>query len=71
MDELLKPAQVSKILKCSLALVYKMADRGQLPCVRWKCPGSGERKKSMVRFEANEVVRFIEEHRQTRQTAVG
>jgi len=39
--ELLDAKEVKRILKCSLPLVYKMAERGQIPCVRWQCPGNG------------------------------
>jgi predicted DNA-binding transcriptional regulator AlpA len=62
-DDLLDAKQVRKILRCSLPLVYKMADRGQLPCVRWECPGEGARKKTVVRFEQEAVREFIERHR--------
>ena len=61
--ELLNPKDVARLLKVSLPLVYKMADRGQLPCVRWPCPGLGEKKKTMVRFEMEAIRQFIEEHR--------
>ena len=61
MEELLNAKQVKKMLNCSLPLVYKMADRGQLPCVRWECPGSGDDKqKTMVRFKQSDVFDFIE-----------
>lgn len=56
------------MLKVSLPLVYRMADRGQLPCVRWECPGEGEkRKRTLVRFEKEAVMQFIKEHRQNGQ----
>jgi hypothetical protein len=61
--ELLTAKDVKKILKCSLPLVYKMADRGQLPCVRWECPGEGVRKKTTLRFELEALRDFIEKHR--------
>ncbi|MBW1693061.1 MAG: helix-turn-helix domain-containing protein [Deltaproteobacteria bacterium] len=61
--ELLTPKDVKKILKCSLPLVYKLADRGQLRCVRWECPGSGEKQpRTMVRFKQSDVMEFIEKH---------
>ncbi len=63
MEELLDAKQVKRILRCSLPLVYKMADRGQLPCVRWECPGEGKRKKTTVRFEPEAIRAFIEAHR--------
>jgi hypothetical protein len=58
---LLSPKEVSKILKCSLSLVYKMATRGQLRCVRWSCPGEGKKKpRSKVLFKQSDIFDFIE-----------
>jgi len=65
--ELLTPKDVQKMLKVSLSLVYRMAERGQLPCVRWEAPGEGERKKTMVRFKQEDVFNFIQEHCQNGQ----
>jgi hypothetical protein len=62
--ELLNAKDVARVLKVSLPFVYKMADRGQLACVRWECPGVGEKKKTTVRFELEAVRLFIEHHRQ-------
>jgi hypothetical protein len=67
MDFLLTPKDVQKMLKVSLTLVYRMADRGQLPCVRWDSPGEGKRKKTVVRFERDAVLEFIKQHRQNGQ----
>ena len=62
-DTLLTPKEVQKILKCSLPLVYKMAERGQIPCVRWECPGHGtERSRTMIRFKLSDVHEFVERH---------
>ena len=58
--ELLTAKDVQKILKCSLPLVYKMAERSQIPCVRWDAPGDGTRKKTLVRFKLEDVQKFIE-----------
>ena len=63
MEDLLDAKQVKKLLRVSLPLVYKMAERGQLPCIRWECPGEGARKKTVVRFELEAVRAFIERHR--------
>lgn len=60
MEPLLTAKEVKILLSCSLPLVYKMADRGQLPCVRWQCPGDGKRDKTVVRFKKNDVFDFIE-----------
>ena len=61
--ELLTPKDVARMLKVSLALVYRMADRDQLPCVRWPCPGEGEeRSRNTVRFYLEDVIAFIESH---------
>jgi len=63
LNEILTAKQVQQILKVSLPLVYKMADRGQLPCVRWDCPGEGTAKKrTMVRFKMADIQDFIENH---------
>jgi len=63
MEPLLTPKDVKRMLGVSLSLVYRMADRGQLPCVRWEAPGEGERKKTVVRFEKEVVLEFIKKHR--------
>ena len=61
MQNLLDAKEVQKILNCSLPLVYKMASRGQLRCVRWECPGKGNKKpRTMVRFKQGDVFDFIE-----------
>jgi hypothetical protein len=62
-EALLDAREVVRILRCSLPLVYKMAERGQLPCVRWDCPGDGgEKPRTMVRFKLDDVMAFIEKH---------
>jgi len=62
-DNLLDAKDVKQMLSCSLPLVYKMADRGQLPCVRWECPGDGDKKpRTMVRFKKDDILEFIEKH---------
>lgn len=61
--ELLTARDVSKILRVSLPAVYKMAERKQLKCIRWDCPGSGEVKpRTMVRFKEVDILEFIENH---------
>jgi excisionase family DNA binding protein len=61
-EPLLTAKEVKTLLKCSLPLVYKLADRGQLSCVRWDCPGEGKREKSVVRFKKSDVLEFVEKH---------
>jgi len=62
-EPLLDAHEVKLLLRCSLPLVYKMAERGQIPCVRWECKGEGEKKpRSMVRFKRQDVFNFIEKH---------
>lgn len=62
-ESLLTAQQVAKILKCSLALAYRLAERGQLPAVRWECPGAGRQKpRTMVRFRLSDVREFIARH---------
>jgi len=57
---LLDAKEVKRILRCSLPLVYLMADRGQLPCVRWQCPSATGKPRSMVRFKLADIQAFIE-----------
>ena len=62
-EPLLNAKDVSNILRCSLPLVYKMANRGQLPCIRWDCPGNGEKRpRTVVRFKKSDVIEFLEAH---------
>jgi len=64
-NDLLNPKEVKRILNCSLPLIYKMAERGQLPCIRWGCPGDGNIKpRTMVRFKLKDVLEFIERNYQ-------
>ena len=65
-EPLLDAKDVMRLLRCSLPLVYKLADRKQLPCVRIPCPGIGlERQRSMVRFKKADVLSFIDKHYQS------
>jgi excisionase family DNA binding protein len=54
-EELLKPREVSKILKVSLATVYNMVRAKQIPCVKWELPGG----KEAIRLKRNDVFSFI------------
>jgi len=56
--DLLNAQDVKKILRCSLSLVYQLAEREQIPCVRWACPGKGH--KMMTRFKLEDVQAFIQ-----------
>ena len=60
--ELLNAQEVARIFRCSRALVYRMADRKQLPCIRWECPGMGKKKRETVRFKKSDVIAFVEKH---------
>lgn len=61
--ELLTAKNVSKILRVSLPLIYRMAERKQLKCVRWDCPGNGaEKTRTTVRFKLEDIQEFIERH---------
>ena len=62
--DLLTPKEVKEMLKVSLSLVYKWADRGQLHSIRIPCPGDGEKVKTMVRFKKDDVLKFIEQYYQ-------
>ena len=59
MDQLLDAQDVKKILNCALATVYKMVDRGQLPCVRWTIDDDAKKPKSIIRFKKQDVIDFI------------
>jgi hypothetical protein len=62
-EPLLDAKEVRQILKCSLATVYKMAERGQIPYISWDCLGEGRAKpRSAVRFKKTDVLAFIDEH---------
>ncbi len=62
-EDLLTAPDVQKILRVSRATVYLMAQRGQIPCVRWECPGNGtEKPRTTVRFRSEDVQQFIEGH---------
>lgn len=57
LEPLLDAKAVQKLLGISRAFVYRLADRGQLPCVRWESEGH---TKSVVRFKLSDVKAFIE-----------
>jgi len=62
-ENYLSAKEVKSILKCSLPLVYKMAERGQLLCIRWECPGVGKKKqRTKIIFKKSDVLKFIEKH---------
>ena len=61
--ELLTPKEVQATLKCSLAYVYKLYERGHLPALVFPIMGEGtEKPRSMIRFKRSDVVKFIENH---------
>jgi hypothetical protein len=62
-DNLLTPRDVQRMLRVSLPYI-KLAEKGQISCVRWDCPGKGERKKSVVRFKLEDIRQFVEDHYQ-------
>jgi predicted DNA-binding transcriptional regulator AlpA len=61
-EPLLDAKEVKRLLRCSLPLVYKMAGRGQIPSIRIPCIGTGSRRKELVRFRKEDMIRFIEQH---------
>ena len=64
--ELLNARQVAKIQNCAASSVYKMAERGLLPCVKWQiASGEGRKERPLLRFKADDVLEFIENHRMT------
>lgn len=61
--DLLTPKEVQATLKCSLAYVYKLYERGHLPVVVFPQMGEGtEKPRSMIRFKRSDVAKFIEDH---------
>jgi hypothetical protein len=65
-EPLLDAKEVKRLLRCSLPLVYKMAERGQIPCIRIPCPGDGlQKSKSILRFKKNDVLAFINKYYKT------
>ena len=60
-ETLLDARDVSRLLKCSVPLIYKMVGRGQISSIKWKCPGVGTKKpRTMVRFRKDDIFDFIE-----------
>jgi hypothetical protein len=60
-EPLLNTQDVRKILRCSMSLVYRMAEDGRLPCVKIPCPGKGK-QKHLIRFKKEDVINFIEKN---------
>jgi len=61
--ELMTPQEVQGILKCSLAYVYKLHERGKLPAVVFPNMGEGnEKPRSMIRFRRSDITNFINNH---------
>ena len=61
-DPLLDAKDVKGILNVSLPCVYKMVERGQLPCVQWEAAGAGTRRKATIRFRKEDILNFIDVH---------
>jgi excisionase family DNA binding protein len=59
MEKLLRPSQVASILNCSTSYIYKLADAGSLPCIRFSVSGNGKRKKETLRFKEGDIENFI------------
>lgn len=61
--DLLTPKEVQATLKCSLAYVYKLYERGHLRAVVFPNMGKGsEKPRSMIRFKRSDVTDFIDNH---------
>jgi excisionase family DNA binding protein len=56
---LLRPSQAAQMLNISASYVYKLADSGVLPCVRFSVSSSGKRKKETLRFKESDIKNFI------------
>jgi len=59
MDKLLRPSEVARMLNVSASYIYKLADAGVLPCVRFSVSGNGKRKKETLRFKEADIKNFI------------
>jgi predicted DNA-binding transcriptional regulator AlpA len=63
LQDILTPKEVQATLRCSLAFVYKLYERGHLPAVVFPNMGEGrEKPRSMIRFMRADVIKFIENH---------
>lgn len=63
MEELLTLKEARAILKCSLAYVYKLVERGHLSSVNFPNMGEGiEKPRSMVRLKRSDVAKFIKDY---------
>jgi excisionase family DNA binding protein len=56
---LLRPSEISQMLNISASYVYKLADSGFLPCVRFSISEKGKRKKETLRFKEADIKNFI------------
>jgi excisionase family DNA binding protein len=59
-EPLLTAKDVKRVLNVALPTVYKMVERGQLPCIQWESNGPGS--KTTVRFRKQDILNFIESH---------
>jgi len=55
-EPLLTAKEVQKLLNVSLPLVYQMAERGDLPCIRWG---------GILRFKKEDIFEFLDRHYKT------
>lgn len=56
---LLRPSEVSRMLNVSASYIYKLADAGVLPCVRFSVSEKGKLKKETLRFKEADIKIFI------------
>ena len=63
-EPLLRAQEAGKILKVSLPHIYQLADRGQLPCIRWQSPSKdgAKRKSRVLRFRVQDILDFIDQN---------
>ncbi len=57
--KLLKPDEVARILNCSRAYPYLLAERGLIPVVKIPSPSKA---KHLIRFRFQDIMDFIESH---------
>lgn len=62
LPEILRPAQGALMMNVSTSMMYKLAESGALPCIRFSIPSEGKRKKRTLRFYRKDIEIFIKDH---------
>ncbi len=62
LPEILRPSQGAQMMNASRSFMYKLADAGHIPCIRFSIPTEGKRKKETLRFYRKDIEIFIKDH---------